>query len=199
QSIATPASAISAAKNQPPSQVAPTATGSITAADRMRSFRPPDFGRGVPSLTAAAIAPLTAMILIDRRGEVVGREVGPELVGEDQFTVGRLPEQEIRKPLLAAGPDDQVGIGNADGLQMVGHGLGGDVLHPERASSHLFRNPAAGGHDLVLAAVTERDDKGELAVLARARFGIRDEFDDVGGQLGAIADHMDTHAAALEL
>ena len=31
---------------------------------------------------------------------------------EDQVAIGRLPEQEIRQALLAAGADDQVGIGN---------------------------------------------------------------------------------------
>ena len=35
-------------------------------------------------------------------------EIGPEHVGEQQFGIGRLPEQEIGEALLAGGADDQV-------------------------------------------------------------------------------------------
>ena len=40
-------------------------------------------------------------------------EIGPEARKEDEFGIGRLPEQEIRQALLAARADDQVRIRNA--------------------------------------------------------------------------------------
>src|SRR5690606_34439471 len=86
-SMAMPASATSAAKNHPPSQVAPMATGSITAADRMRILRPLFFGGVLASLTAAAIAPVAALELSHGGGEILRFEIGPQLVDENQFAV----------------------------------------------------------------------------------------------------------------
>src|SRR5579862_4449363 len=43
--------------------------------------------------------------------EVHLAEGGPEHVGEIEFAVGALPQQEPRKADLAAGPDDELGIG----------------------------------------------------------------------------------------
>ena len=48
---------------------------------------------------------LAALVLGDGRVEVVVGEVRPELVAEDQLGVGRLPEQEVARALVAAGPD----------------------------------------------------------------------------------------------
>ena len=47
----------------------------------------------------------------DRLFERGAVEIRPEGRHEDEFAVSRLPQQEIRQPLLAAGADDQIGIG----------------------------------------------------------------------------------------
>ena len=36
---------------------------------------------------------------------------------KDQFGIGRLPQQEVRQPLLARRADQQIGIGNAGGAE----------------------------------------------------------------------------------
>ena len=59
----------------------------------------------------AAEAPLAAGVPGERRIERRGVEVGPEDVGEVQLRVGELPQQEIADALLAAGADQQVGLG----------------------------------------------------------------------------------------
>ena len=47
-------------------------------------------------------------------------EIGPQHVEEHQLGIGRLPQQEVRQPLLAGGADDQVGVGDAGGRQEAG-------------------------------------------------------------------------------
>ncbi len=55
--------------------------------------------------------PPAARVLLDRRAQPLLAEVGPERVVEDELRVGRLPEQEVRDPLLAGRADHEVGIG----------------------------------------------------------------------------------------
>src|ERR1700691_4805698 len=61
------------------------------------------------SLPAAIAAP-AAGILGERLLEGRAGEDGPELVAEDELGVGRLPQEVVGEPLLAAGADDQVGV-----------------------------------------------------------------------------------------
>src|SRR6476659_9635570 len=44
--------------------------------------------------------------------QVAPVEIGPERVEKHKFGVGGLPEQEVRKALLAGGPDEKVHFGN---------------------------------------------------------------------------------------
>src|SRR4051794_38757587 len=59
---------------------------------------------------AATEPPLALGVLREGPLEGLAREVGPQLVGEDQLRVGRLPGQVVRQPLLAAGADDEIGV-----------------------------------------------------------------------------------------
>ena len=47
-------------------------------------------------------------------------EVGPEGLAEVELGVGRLPDEEVREALLAAGPDHEVGVGQAGRVQDAG-------------------------------------------------------------------------------
>src|SRR5438270_10699036 len=59
----------------------------------------------------AATEPPPALPELGERGlEGLAREVGPQLVAEDELGVGRLPEQVVGQALLAAGADDEVGV-----------------------------------------------------------------------------------------
>src|SRR5205085_11786394 len=59
---------------------------------------------------AAAEAPLAAGVFGQGRPEVVHGEVRPRLVDEDELRVGELPEEEVRDPAVAPGPDQQVRV-----------------------------------------------------------------------------------------
>src|SRR5437763_12898327 len=80
----------------------------------------------------AAEAAVARGVFLDRGPEGAVVEVGPEVGQEDELGVGRLPEQEIRDPLLAGGPDDEIGIGDA---VRVERSL--DRLDPDRAGVEL--------------------------------------------------------------
>src|SRR5689334_11743252 len=62
-------------------------------------------------LAGAAEAPLAPLVRRDRLAERLGAEIGPERLGEVELGVGELPEQEVGDALLAAGADEEVGLG----------------------------------------------------------------------------------------
>src|SRR5215217_5049466 len=65
----------------------------------------------------AAEAPLAPAILVDGGPEGGVVEIRPKVGKEDEFGIGRLPGQEVRDPLLARGPDDEVGVRNIAGVE----------------------------------------------------------------------------------
>src|SRR5919201_2071187 len=50
------------------------------------------------------------LVVADRLEQMLPVEVRPQHGREVQLRVGGLPEQEVRDPLLAGGPDDEVGV-----------------------------------------------------------------------------------------
>src|SRR4051794_15153013 len=75
--------------------------------------------------------------------ECVRTEVGPEVLGEVELGIGRLPDQEVGETLLAAGPDHQVWIWQAGRIE----------ARADRAFVDLI------GRDAALAEPPERVDK----------------------------------------
>src|SRR5712691_2535271 len=71
--------------------------------------------------------------------EVDLAECGPVRVAEVELRVRRLPQQEPAEPLLAAGADDEVGVGLAGRVQVLG-----DVLDIEDLGQLLDRGAPAG-------------------------------------------------------
>src|SRR5207244_2852954 len=84
----------------------------------------PELPRGEPSgsgnfrplrrldlVARAAEAALAGAVRHDRGIERRGVEVRPERVGEAQLRVRELPEEEVADALLAAGADEQIGLG----------------------------------------------------------------------------------------
>ena len=57
---------------------------------------------------APAEPPFPLLKLDQRSYEIILRKVGPIDVGHDELGVRGLIEQEVREPLLAAGPDQQI-------------------------------------------------------------------------------------------
>src|SRR5690349_14270853 len=67
--------------------------------------------RGLLELLARAAEPALALaVRHERRAERLGIEIGPQHVGEVELAVGELPKTEVAHALLAAGPDEQIGL-----------------------------------------------------------------------------------------
>src|SRR5262249_8772062 len=77
-------------------------------------------------LSGGATEPTLALLEEVERLQVLPlAEVRPERVGDVDLGVGELPEKEVAEPHLAARPDEEIGIGNAGGGKVPGHGAGG--------------------------------------------------------------------------
>src|SRR5204863_9179689 len=170
-----------------PSHTAASSSGPRTTADASRSGRP---RKRAGALAAdAAIATFAAAKLGDRPLEMLLAEVGPQRVDEHQLGVGALPQQEIADALLAAGTDQQVGIGHAGGQQLALEQALVDLLRRQLARRHLAGKIAGRLHDLVARAVVDADVDVDAGVAAGALLGVGDIGDDVGCKLAALADH----------
>ena len=103
---------------------------------------------------------------IDRRVERGRVEVRPQQVGEIELGVGELPEQEIADALLAAGADEEIGLGRVRHrkvrLERFGH------ERPARRERLGMRGEIAarGLRDVPAAAVVGGDGEREPRVAA---------------------------------
>src|SRR6056297_1611189 len=74
---------------------------------------------------------------IGQRGvEIVLGEVRPQYVAEIQFGIRQVPQQVVREPALAAGPNEQVRLGLPVQLHRVGKPRFVDVVRRQRAGLH---------------------------------------------------------------
>src|SRR6185295_1582971 len=69
-----------------------------------------------PSIGAAE-TPAPVLEVMDRLVEVLSAKVRPECVGDPEFGVCGLPEEEVRDAKLAAGPNQQVRVGEPVGVE----------------------------------------------------------------------------------
>src|SRR5439155_17494992 len=108
--------------HRPPSHTMPITAGSPAAATRMRDqnelmgrVRTPRTGRSLiarQSCSSSAEPPSPPRVRCKRLAQIVWPEVGPVAIDENQLRIGELPEEEVRYPQLAGGPDQQVGVGH---------------------------------------------------------------------------------------
>ena len=92
-------------------------------------------------------------------------EIRPMDRHEHQFAVGRLPHQEIRQPLFAAGANDQIGIGNVGRIEILAERVGIDRCRIALSFGDFARKPLCRCGDFLPRAVVERDDEMEAAVV----------------------------------
>ena len=112
---------------------------------------------------------------------MVAREVGPHHGREHELGVGGLPEKEIAEPLLAAGSDQEIRIGNARGEQPRGEQRLVDVVGRDLARLDRLGEPPRRLDDFAPAAVVERHDERQRAIVAGRALGLVDERDDIVG------------------
>src|SRR5687767_6953478 len=89
--------------------------GGCAAGGRSR----PRSRRAASPPSASSEAAGAGLVLAERGLERSPVEVRPERVAEDELGVSALPQQEVRDPLLAAGPDQEVGVVHLGRVQMV--------------------------------------------------------------------------------
>ena len=51
--------------------------------------------------------------------ELLPGKVGPEHIGNVELRIGRLPQQEVGQAQLSAGADNQLGVGDAPGVEVA--------------------------------------------------------------------------------
>src|SRR5690349_5465996 len=185
----------------PPSQAAPKARGSRTAAEmkRSRSVWP----LAAPSLLASsacgAIPAIASMILADGKFQILPGEVGPETIEEDELGVGALPEQKIADAFFAAGADQKIRVGNALGQQIAGELL---LIHRrgiEAPRFGLLGDLARSTGNLRASAVTQSHGQVEAPIGRCALLGLFDEIDDIGAEPAQLPDHANPDPVAIEL
>src|SRR5712691_67689 len=82
-------------------------------------------------------------------------EIGPIDRHEHELAVRRLPHQEIGQALLAAGADDEIGIGHVGRIEIEGERLGGDRIGPYLSRRHVLGGAPRRARDLLAGAVVE--------------------------------------------
>src|SRR6185369_2955082 len=115
-----------------PRNTPPSASGINTRAEMIRCA-------SMLVLSAGAVSPFAIVKLADGILEIILGEVGPQAIEEHQLGVGRLPQQEIADPLLAAGADHQVRVGNLSGQQVSRKQGVVNLADPEAAGRDLPR------------------------------------------------------------
>lgn len=127
--------------------------------------------------------------------DVVDVEVGPVGGGGDEFGVGTLPEEEVGEAHLAGGADDEVGVREAGGVEVMGKE---GVVYLVRG--YAFGDDAADGlHDLGAAAVVEGDADGHAVVVFGEVDGVQDLLLELGVQFVQAADVEEADAVFVEV
>ena len=97
-------------------------------------------------LFRAPEAAVPAGVQLDGPPEVAPVDIGPQGVGEHELRVGRLPQQEVARSLLAARPPEQVDVGDLRLVEEMPEPLLGDCLlytSPSPRDGLLSRMPSS--------------------------------------------------------
>src|ERR1019366_5330967 len=104
-----------------------------------------------------SVAPMALLEGADRTQEIDPTKCRPEHIGEVEFAVGTLPQQETGESDLAARPDDQVGIWQVGGIEIATDRIRGnqrDRLFECFSGIKLFAQKRLDGvGDLLLPAI----------------------------------------------
>ncbi len=131
--------------------------------------------------------------------QVAAVEVGPQGVEEDHLGVGRLPQQEIRRTLLARGAQEQVDVGDARLVQVAADGVLVDLVGIDapldRCSGDLRRRVG----QLGAAPVVDAELQGERGVVLGHLLGVLQLGDDALPQPPGPPGPAHAHAHGVQL
>src|SRR3970040_82560 len=134
-------------------------------------------------------------VLVERRPELLLAEVRPQRVREHELRVRRLPEEEVREPLLPGRPDDEIRVGELGSVESRGQRLLGDVLR----SDSVCDEPRGGLDELGATAVVEGDPEQEPVVVRRLLLEHRHLLAEALGNPVAAADEARADAPLREI
>ena len=181
QIAAAPTTTMASARGEPRAEVGPFARAGSSGRHARRPRRSAVRGwRSAPRSAASS----------------AGREIGPERLGEFVFGIGRLPEQEVRGPRLAAGADHQIGVGQ------IARCPARPQAPPRRSRRASDRPPAdvaaqasrAARSNLVAPAVVDGDGQVQPVKPRRPRLDPGHQALQLGVQPRAVADEAHPHA-----
>src|SRR5918996_5822432 len=136
------------ANGQSPRITRTSATGIMASAEAIRSAKPDS-----RLTTRCPVASLAPPEFADRLAQAPLIEIRPVDRHEHQLGIGELPEHEVAQPLLAAGPDQEIRIGQPQGVQGPVEQILIDLDGLDLACRGLHRQPTRGVRDLATAAV----------------------------------------------
>ena len=117
-------------------------------------------------------AALSPLIIGERAEELVTPEVRPQRVGDVDFGVGKLPQQEVTQAKLFPGADEQIRVGEVSRPQVLGKKFFIDRCGVEAARPRLCCQGTNRGDDLLTGAVTDRQYDRQAVVVARRKDGM---------------------------
>ncbi len=120
--------------------------------------------------------------------EVCLGEVRPECVGDVNFGVAELPEEEVREAEFARGADEEIGVGEIAGVEMGGDGVAVDLVWRKGAVGNPGGDGANGVRDFAARAVIEGQDDLEAGAVAAGLDGLFEAGEAGGGEFFDVAD-----------
>src|SRR6516165_11360268 len=151
---------------------------------------------------STAEAAATLLVGADRAQKIDLPEGRPQHVGEIELAVGALPQEKTGQTDLAARADDQVGIGQPGGVEMLGDRLWGDALNRLRQRrivvGHAVEQGANGISDLLAAAIGDGDIELEAVITGGRTLGSRNRGEYRLGQHRSAADRAHPHAPPVD-
>ena len=120
----------------------------------------------------AAVPAVAAGVELAGVPQVPPVEIGPERVEKHQFRIGGLPEQEVRKALLARGSDEKVDLGNRRLVQLAGEHLFVDLTWPDLPRDRVRGDSGGRVGDLGPASVVDAELQGQHGIPGRHLLGL---------------------------
>src|SRR6266850_4605737 len=148
-------------------------------------------------LFAGAAEPaFPAAVGVNGASQCLSVEIRPQLVGEVELGIGQLPQQEVADALLAAGTDEQIGLGRVAHRQVRGKmGLAVRILRIRQFPHHAVDRL----QDVPASAVIGGNGEREPVVAGGQLLRVADQSGQTRLEAGQVAHHPETDAVGVEL
>lgn len=131
--------------------------------------------------------------VIEGFDELVFFEIGPERVCEVEFGIRYLPEEIVGDPVFAACPDDEVGIGHIEGVEVFGNQFFVDFFRRYFTVGGHFGNFADCCGYFLARAVTECEcERHFWLVISRFGNGFVHKFEQVRREFVFASDYVES-------